>query len=112
MAAAPPLPPSQPPGQVPAASVLPPDHQLGMKVPKGGSMCANCDYLADPQTCGNPGFVKWNGSGQLPAPADEYCCDLYSPGEAAPAGPTGPQGDPQDMMVAALKGGQGNAGQQ
>lgn len=87
-------------GNVPAASVLPPDHQLGMQVPKGGSMCANCQYLVDPKTCGNQGFVKWNGSSMLPAPADEYCCDLYEPGvdqgqKAAPEA---------QMMIKALQG--------
>lgn len=65
------------PGRVDPASVLPPDHQLGMRVPKGGSDCAKCEYLTSPTTCGNEGFVKWNGSPTLPAPADEYCCDLY-----------------------------------
>jgi hypothetical protein len=67
------------PGQVPPAAVLPPDHQLGMVVPKGGSMCANCGFLKDPQNCGNQGFIIWNGSPQLPAPPDQYCCDLYQP---------------------------------
>jgi len=102
------------PTGIPAAQVLPPDHQLGMQVPKGGSMCANCKYLAGPQECGNPGFVKWNGSPQLPAPADEYCCDLYEPGQGAgqpsqgpqngpPGPPQGPPGGPQ-MMIKALQG--------
>lgn len=110
--------PAQHPGAVPAASVLPPDHQLGMQVPKGGSMCANCKYLSDPQTCGNPGFIKWNGSPQLPAPADQYCCDLYEPGEASDQGDQGegspPQGGPSGgpaMMLKALKGGAPNGGQ-
>jgi hypothetical protein len=81
-------------GNVPPASVLPPDHQLGMQVPKGGSMCANCEYLVNPQTCGNQGYIKWNGSGTLPNPSDEYCCDLYEPGKST--------GNAQ-MMVKALK---------
>ncbi len=93
------------PGQVPAASVLPPDHELGMRVPKGGSMCANCEYLVGPQECGNQGFIAWNGSGQLPAPADEYCCDLYEPGQGAQRPPQSPTGPSQpEMMVRALKG--------
>ena len=63
------------------ASVLPSDHQLGMRVPKGGSSCAKCEYLADRVTCGNKGFAKWNGgTGKLPYPANEYCCDLYEIG--------------------------------
>lgn len=80
-------------GAVSAEKVLPPDHQLGMRVPKGGSMCANCKYLSSPTTCGNSGFVKWNGSPELPDPANEYCCDLYEskttePEEKAKGGKT------------------------
>jgi hypothetical protein len=64
-------------GRVDPADVLPPGHQLGMQVPKGGSMCANCEYLTSATTCGNEGYQRWNGSPVLPNPADEYCCDLY-----------------------------------
>jgi hypothetical protein len=58
-------------------SVLPPDHLLGMRVPLGGSSCASCEYLSSPTTCGNRGFIEWNGSPTLPWPKAEYCCDLY-----------------------------------
>lgn len=64
-------------GRAAAERVLPPDHKLGMRVPKGGSCCANCHFLATSKTCGNPRFVQWNGSPRLPDPSDEYCCDLY-----------------------------------
>ena len=64
-------------GRVASEKVLPPNHQLGMKVPKGGSSCSKCKFLATPTTCGNKGFIKWNGEAKLPAPSDEYCCDLY-----------------------------------
>lgn len=64
-------------GRAAAEVALPADHQLGMRVPKGGSMCANCEYLASPTECGNKGFIKWNGGAKLPHAADEYCCDLY-----------------------------------
>lgn len=64
-------------GRAAAEAVLPANHQLGMRVPKGGSMCANCEYLADPTHCGNEGFIKWNGGAKLPHASDEYCCDLY-----------------------------------
>ena len=67
-------------GRTEAEAVLPSDHRLGMQVPKGGSMCANCKYLATPQACGNEGFIKWNGEAKLPHPSDEYCCDLYEHG--------------------------------
>jgi hypothetical protein len=89
-------------GQVSPADVLPPDHQLGMKIPKGGSMCANCEYLQGDSECGNEGFQQWNGSPQLPDPPDEYCCDLYEPGEDKPSGS-------QDM-IKALQSPQGRSG--
>jgi len=54
----------------------PPDHQVGMKVPKGGSDCAKCEH-ADGQTCTQEDWVKWNGSATIPAPTDEYCCDFF-----------------------------------
>lgn len=57
---------------------LPEDHKVGMRVPKGGSMCANCKWVSDDgKTCGNEYFQDWNGSEKLPAPSDEYCCDLW-----------------------------------
>ena len=60
----------------------PKNHKPGMKVPQGGSMCANCEYLGeDEKTCTNEYFIKWNGSKFLPAPADEYCSDWYEPEE-------------------------------
>ena len=90
-------------GMVPPASVLPPDHQLGMQVPKGGSMCANCQFLKDPQTCGNQGFITWNGTGTLPAPSDEYCCDLYQPAQSQNQNQAPPQGN-AGLMVKALQG--------
>lgn len=59
----------------------PPDHQPGMRVPEGGSCCANCEYLKDAEQglCGNPYFVQWNGSDKIPAPVEEYCSDWYEP---------------------------------
>lgn len=60
---------------------LPPDHQPGIRVPKGGSMCKNCKYLKDAAKglCGNKYFIRWNGSAKIPAPIDEYCSDWYEP---------------------------------
>lgn len=57
---------------------LPPDHVPGMKVPKGGSSCSSCKYLApDGDDCTNQYFIQWNGSPDLPAPSDSYCSDWY-----------------------------------
>ena len=47
-------------------------------------MCANCEYLTkDKLGCSNEKFVCWNGSEKLPAPATDYCCDLYEPNDKA-----------------------------
>jgi hypothetical protein len=57
---------------------LPFDHKPGMKVPKGGSSCAKCEYLGkDKKTCTNTYFIEWHGGDKLPAPADEYCSDWF-----------------------------------
>jgi hypothetical protein len=62
----------------------PPDHQAGMRVPKGGSDCAKCEYLAaDRTSCTNKFFIAWKGpnkpagSSKIPAPIDEYCSDWF-----------------------------------
>ena len=60
---------------------LPPDHEPGMRVPKGGSSCASCEYFDGQDSCGNKYFIKWNGSGKLPAPPDSYCSDWYEPAD-------------------------------
>ena len=59
----------------------PADHKVGMRVPKGGSDCAKCEYV-DGQYCGNKYFQKWNGSDKIPAPTNEYCCDFFEPGKS------------------------------
>ena len=60
----------------------PADHKAGMRVPKGGSSCASCEYLADNKTdCTNKYFQAWHGSEKIPAPISEYCCDHWENGE-------------------------------
>jgi hypothetical protein len=54
----------------------PPDHKVGMRVPKGGSSCAKCEYVSG-QYCKQSDFIEWNGSNKIPAPTDSYCCDFY-----------------------------------
>lgn len=55
------------------------NHQVGSIVPKGGSSCRKCEYVSvDGKKCRQKDFVKWNGGHELPAPADEYCCDFYT----------------------------------
>ena|ERR1700734_375280 len=60
-------------------AIYPDDHKAGMKVPKGGSSCAVCEYLKGPHECGNKYFIQWNGSNKFEPPSDEYCCDWFSP---------------------------------
>lgn len=57
----------------------PKDHEAAMRVPKGGSSCASCEYLEGTDKCNNKYFIKWNGNNKLPIPADEYCSDWYEP---------------------------------
>lgn len=69
----------------------PADHQVGMHVPKGGSSCAKCAHVnADETQCNEKHFVGWLAQGnnqalrnfgraiELPAPANEYCCDFFT----------------------------------
>lgn len=54
----------------------------GEKVPRGGTMCANCEYLVDAQKkiCGEPNFIAWNGSKFIPTDdVHEYCSIWWSP---------------------------------
>lgn len=62
------------------------DHEAGMKVPKGGSICSKCEYLRDDKkTCRNKFFIAWEsprgdkpaGSDVIPGPIDEYCSDWF-----------------------------------
>lgn len=48
-----------------------------MRVPKGGSDCAKCEYV-DGQNCTQKDFVKWNGGNKIPGPIDAYCCDFFT----------------------------------
>src|SRR5580693_5160900 len=57
--------------------IYPDDHKAGMRVPKGGSSCAVCEYLKGSHECGNKYFIQWNGSSKFEPPADEYCCDFF-----------------------------------
>lgn len=91
--AAPAKPPPEPnaPTQDPNANAsgkgvptYPPDHQPAMRVPKGGSMCANCKFAQmganGVAMCSEPNYIKWNGgSREIPAPADEFSSDWWQP---------------------------------
>ncbi len=62
---------------------LPANHKAGLRVPKGGSNCANCKFLGiDKKTCTNNYWIEWNGGkAELPYPADEYCSDFWESGK-------------------------------
>ena len=58
--------------------ILPPDHTQGLKVPKGGSCCANCEYWdSEKESCKNTYYQKWAGTDKIPNPPDEYCSDWW-----------------------------------
>ena len=59
--------------------VYPPDHQLGMEVPEGGSDCAKCHFW-DGEDCENAYYRQWNnGSGDIPVSPNKFCCDFFKP---------------------------------
>jgi hypothetical protein len=59
---------------------VPDDHLAGLRVPKGGSCCANCEYwIAKEEICTNTHYQEWAGTNKIPYPADEYCTDWYEP---------------------------------
>lgn len=63
---------------------LPENHKPFMKVPAGGSSCANCLFLSEcGKHCTNKHFIEWYGSSELPTPINEYCSDWYEPKNAA-----------------------------
>jgi hypothetical protein len=58
---------------------LPNNHKPVLPVPRGGSMCLNCEYLnPDKKTCREPNFILYNGGPKLPYPADSMCSDWWS----------------------------------
>jgi len=61
-------------------AMYPKDHVTAMRVPKGGSSCSVCEYLAEnKKECKNKYFQKWHGSAVIPAPIDSYCSDWFEP---------------------------------
>lgn len=64
----------------PGKMVLPSYHQAGLKVPKGGSCCANCKYwMPKEQICNNKYYQEWAGTDTIPYAADEYCTNWWEP---------------------------------
>lgn len=64
--------------------VLPAYHEPGMRVPRGGTSCANCRYVFYPPDgkphCAEPHFVAWNKGTRIPVDdAREYCSDWWQP---------------------------------
>jgi|HubBroStandDraft_5_1064220.scaffolds.fasta_scaffold51358_2 hypothetical protein len=70
------------------APKYPKDHRAAMRVPKGGSSCASCEFLGkDGKSCTNKFFIAWNnGSDVLPFAADEFCSDWYEHDGVSAAG--------------------------
>ena len=83
---------------------LPENHEPFMKVHKGGSSCANCEYLGTENgkhICTNKYFVNWYGKSELPENIDEFCSDWYSPNEKLKHG--GELGDSDKVFGAASR---------
>lgn len=57
---------------------LPSDHKAGLRVPEGGSCCANCEYWTG-KVCTSKHYIEWAGTNTIPYPADEYCTDWWEP---------------------------------
>lgn len=56
----------------------PSDHKPGVRVPKGGSMCANCEYWKEEgNQCLNKYWEQWAETKKIPYPANEYCCNWW-----------------------------------
>lgn len=64
----------------PGKMILPANHKAGLRVPKGGSCCANCKYWApEEEVCVSKYYIKWAGTGTIPYKADEYCTNWWEP---------------------------------
>jgi len=64
----------------PGEMVLPPTHKAGLKVPKGGSCCANCKWWnKEEQICSSTYYVEWAGTNKIPYKANEYCTNWWEP---------------------------------
>lgn len=74
---------------------LPADHVPAIRVPKGGSCCANCAFVdAEARACREPNYVLWNGGDPaLPAELalDEFCSDWYVPAAGTVESVPGPE---------------------
>lgn len=63
--------------------ILPRDHVPAIRVPQGGSSCANCAWAQvrpDGPHCVEPRFALWNKGTRLPVDdPSTYCSDWYEP---------------------------------
>lgn len=64
----------------PGKMVLPANHKAGLKVPKGGSCCANClHWYSEEAVCSSKHYIQWAGTNTIPYAADEYCTNWWEP---------------------------------
>lgn len=58
--------------------VIPARFGFGVKVPEGGSSCATCFYVSkDGKSCNNALYRKYQGTSDLGANADAFCCAVW-----------------------------------
>jgi hypothetical protein len=64
----------------PGKLVLPSNHIAGLKVPKGGSCCANCKWWnKKEQICTNTYYSDWAQTNKIPYSPLEFCSDWWEP---------------------------------
>lgn len=58
---------------------LPDRYPFAEKVPKAGASCATCHYVTtDLKRCRNKFYIEENGSKDLGAAANRWCCSAWS----------------------------------
>lgn len=64
----------------PGKMILPANHKAGLKVPKGGSCCANCKYWdTENEVCTSKYYQKWAKTDKIPYAPNEYCTNWWEP---------------------------------
>jgi hypothetical protein len=63
---------------------VPQNHKAGLKVPYGGSCCANCKWWvhkdnSEEYHCISEYYQKWAGTDSIPYDPNEYCTNWWEP---------------------------------
>lgn len=67
---------------------IPVGHRPAMRVPVGGSSCANCQFYARSGgrygSCTSRDYQAYYGTRLIPCPPREFCSDWYEPAVTLP----------------------------